>query len=96
MILKDGDRPVSRPLLTTAGGTTDLAGDTTRGALTHTGIPRGQGRAQEGRRVAVDFLPPEVARLLGALDGVSERLGDVCERLAAGVDPQGNCTGGYN
>jgi hypothetical protein len=36
----------------------------------------------------VDFLPPEVARLLGALDGVSERLADICERLAAGMDPQ--------
>jgi hypothetical protein len=37
----------------------------------------------------VDFLPGELARLLGALDGVAERLADVCERLAAGVDPQG-------
>jgi hypothetical protein len=36
----------------------------------------------------VDFLPPEVARLLGALDGVSERLADIWERLAAGVDPK--------
>jgi hypothetical protein len=40
----------------------------------------------------VDFLPPEVARLLGALDGVAERLADICERLAAGVDPQGGPT----
>jgi hypothetical protein len=38
---------------------------------------------------SVDFLAPEVARLLGALDGVAERLVDICERLAAGVDPQG-------
>ena len=44
----------------------------------------------------VDFLPPEVARLLGALDGVAERLADICERLAAGVDPQGNCAGGHS
>jgi hypothetical protein len=36
----------------------------------------------------VDFLPPEVDRLPGALDGVSERVADICERLAAGVDPQ--------
>jgi hypothetical protein len=39
----------------------------------------------------VDFLAPEAARLLGALDGVAERLADICERLSAGVDPQGNC-----
>jgi hypothetical protein len=37
----------------------------------------------------VDFLPPELSRLLGALDGVAERLEVVCERLAVGVDPQG-------
>jgi hypothetical protein len=37
----------------------------------------------------VDFLPPELTRLLGALDGVSDRRGDIFERLAAGVDPQG-------
>jgi hypothetical protein len=30
-----------------------------------------------------------VARLLGALDGVAERLGEIYERLAAGVDPHG-------
>jgi hypothetical protein len=41
---------------------------------------------------SVDFLPGELARLPGALDGVSERLADVCERLAAGVDPQGRPT----
>jgi hypothetical protein len=39
---------------------------------------------------SVDFLAPEVARLLGALDGVAERLADICDRLAAGVDPQGS------
>jgi hypothetical protein len=42
----------------------------------------------------VDFLPGELARLPGALDGVSERLGDICERLAAGVDPQGRPANG--
>jgi hypothetical protein len=36
-----------------------------------------------------DFLAPELSRLLGALDGVAERLEVVCERLAVGVDPQG-------
>jgi hypothetical protein len=47
---------------------------------------------------SVDFLSPEVARLLGALDGVAGRLGDICERLAAGVDPEGraNCQGGVD
>jgi hypothetical protein len=39
-----------------------------------------------------DFLPPELSRLLGALDGVRGRLADVCDRLAEGVDPQGACT----
>jgi hypothetical protein len=46
---------------------------------------------------ACDFLPPELARLAGALDGIAERLDAVCERLAAGVDPQGGtaiCHGG--
>jgi hypothetical protein len=42
---------------------------------------------------SVDFLPPEVARLLGALDGVAERPADICERLGAGVDPQGGPAG---
>jgi hypothetical protein len=37
----------------------------------------------------LDFLPPELSRLLGALDGVRDRLADVCDRLAEGVDPQG-------
>jgi hypothetical protein len=46
---------------------------------------------------SLDFLAPEVARLLGALDGVSERLADICERLAAGVDSQGRpaCRAGW-
>ncbi len=37
-----------------------------------------------------DFIEPEaeLGRLLGRLDGVAERLADVCELLAAAVDPQ--------
>jgi hypothetical protein len=38
---------------------------------------------------AVDFLPPDLARLAAALDAVSERLNGICERLSAGVDPSG-------
>jgi hypothetical protein len=37
---------------------------------------------------AVDFLPPELARVLGRLDGVQERLEEACGLLALGVDPQ--------
>jgi hypothetical protein len=42
---------------------------------------------------SLDFLPGELARLLAGIDGVAERLADICERLAAGVDPQGRCGG---
>jgi hypothetical protein len=38
----------------------------------------------------VDFLPPDLGHVLGALDGVAERLEVVCEGLAVGVDPQGH------
>jgi hypothetical protein len=41
----------------------------------------------------VDYLPPELARLLGALDGIAERLNAVCEKLAVGVDPLGTSAG---
>jgi hypothetical protein len=44
-----------------------------------------------GREPVSDRL--EVPFLLGALDGVAERLADICERLAAGVDPQGRAAG---
>ncbi len=37
---------------------------------------------------AVDFLDGELSRLLGRLDELAGRLCDVCEHLAAGVDPQ--------
>jgi hypothetical protein len=36
----------------------------------------------------VDFLAPEVDRLVGTLDILAGRLADVCDRLAVGVDPQ--------
>jgi hypothetical protein len=42
---------------------------------------------------SLDFLPGELARLLAGLDAAGDRLRDVCERLAAGVDPQGRCDG---
>jgi hypothetical protein len=38
---------------------------------------------------SLDFLPGELARLLAGLDAPGDRLDVVCERLAAGVDPQG-------
>ncbi len=37
----------------------------------------------------VDYLPPELSRLLGSLDVLAGRLVELCERLAVGVDPQG-------
>jgi hypothetical protein len=36
-----------------------------------------------------DFLDGELARYQGRLDVLALRLADVCEKLAAGVDPQG-------
>jgi hypothetical protein len=36
-----------------------------------------------------DFLDGELSRHLGRLDVLGMRLADVCEHLAAGVDPQG-------
>jgi hypothetical protein len=36
---------------------------------------------------AVDFLEPELPRLLMALDAVGERLAELLERLAVGVHP---------
>jgi hypothetical protein len=39
----------------------------------------------------VDFLPPELARVLGRLDAVAERLEAACGLLALGVDPQALC-----
>jgi hypothetical protein len=35
----------------------------------------------------VDFLSPEVARLLAGIDAAGDRLDAACEKLAAGVDP---------
>jgi hypothetical protein len=37
----------------------------------------------------VDYLEPGIARLLGAVDAVADRMADLCDRLAVGVDPQG-------
>jgi hypothetical protein len=37
---------------------------------------------------ACDFLEPELARHLAALDALAARLEEVCSHLAAGVDPQ--------
>jgi hypothetical protein len=37
---------------------------------------------------AVDYLDPEVLRLLWQLDHIEARLAKVCDRLSAGVDPQ--------
>jgi hypothetical protein len=37
---------------------------------------------------AVDYLPAELPRLQMALDAVSERLAELLERLAVGIDPQ--------
>jgi hypothetical protein len=37
---------------------------------------------------ACDWLAPELGRMLGALDGIAERLTAVCDRLSAGIDPQ--------
>jgi hypothetical protein len=41
----------------------------------------------------LDYLPGELPRLLMGLDAAHDRLQDVCERLAAGVDPQGATEG---
>jgi hypothetical protein len=41
----------------------------------------------------VNFLAPEVARLVGTLDILAGPLGDVCNRLAVEVDPQGSPNG---
>jgi hypothetical protein len=38
---------------------------------------------------AVDWMPAELDRFAWQLARLATRLGDVCERLAVGVDPQG-------
>jgi hypothetical protein len=37
----------------------------------------------------VDFLDGELGHHLRCLDDLAEKLADMCERLAEGVDPQG-------